>query len=91
MSEVRAAKCSRMKDGMATLQTARPDIPTTVPATSIPVVGMPRSSSPAASMPSESRMAFSTPSFPVSHDVAAPATAKHSVGMDGMSEATSGP
>ena len=91
MRDVRRAKCSRMKDGMETLQTARPDIPTTVPTTSMPVVGMPRTSSPPASMPSDSRMAFSTPSFPVSQDVAAPATAKHSVGMEGMSDATSGP
>ena len=34
---------------MATLQTARPDIPTTVPASSMPVAGIPRSSSPPAS------------------------------------------
>ena len=91
ISDVRWAKCSRMKDGMATLQTARPDIPTTVPATSMPVAGMPRSSSPPASIASASRMAFSTPSRPVSHDVAAPATAKQRVGMDGMIAATSGP
>ena len=91
MREVRWAKCSRMKDGMATLQTARPDIPSTVPASSMPVEGMPRTSSPAASIARHSRMAFSTPSRPVSHDVAAPASAKHSVGMDGITDATSGP
>ncbi len=76
---------------MATLQTASPDIPTTVPASSMPVDGMPRTRRPAASIPRASRMAFSTPTRRVSQDVAAPATAKHSVGMEGMTAAMNGP
>ena len=91
MRDVRSAKCTRMKEGMATLQMASPDIPATVPASSIPVDGTPRSSSPAASITRESRMAFSSPSCRVSQDVAAPATAKHSVGIEGSSAAISGP
>ena len=89
--DVRCAKWTRMKDGIATLQIASPDIPTTVPASSMPVDGMPRTSSPAASSTRESRMAFSSPRTRVSHDVAAPATAKHSVGMEGIMAAISGP
>ena len=91
ISEVRSAKWTRMKDGMATLQIASPDIPTTVPASSMPVDGMPRTSRPAASSTRESRIAFSRPRRRVSHEVAAPATAKHSVGIDGMTAAISGP
>ena len=39
MRDVRSAKCTLMKEGMATLQMASPDIPATVPASSIPVDG----------------------------------------------------
>ena len=60
MSDVRSAKCTLMKDGIATLQMASPDMPTTVPASSIPVDGTPRSSRPAASSTRDNRMAFSS-------------------------------
>ena len=91
INDVRSAKYTRMNDGMATLQTASPDMPSTVPASSIPVEGMPRTRSPAASRTSESRMAFSSPRRRVSQDVAAPAIAKLRVGMEGTTAATSGP